>query len=73
MNNQIEMSKNQIIKTKLIAMSDIISNNIDRVKKEKMEVHESLVRLKELEMQKWISKAETMLEVLNLLEKDLEE
>lgn len=66
------MSENQVIKTKLIAMSELISKNIDRIKQEKMEVHPSLVRLKELEMQRWISKAETMVEVMQLLEKDLQ-
>ncbi len=66
------MSENQVIKTKLITMSELISKNIDRIKEEKMEVHHSLVRLKELEMQRWISKAETMVEVMQLLEKDLQ-
>lgn len=66
------MSENQVINAKLIAMSELISKNIDRIKQEKMEVHPSLVRLKELEMQRWISKAETMVEVMQLLEKDLQ-
>ena len=64
------MSVNNI-RIKLVAMSEIISQNIEKLKEEKMEVHESLVRLKELEIQKWTAKAETMLEVLNLIEDDL--
>lgn len=66
------MSENQVIRAKLITMSELISENIDRIKEEKMEVHPSLVRLKELEIQRWISKAETMVEVMQLLEKDLQ-
>jgi|SaaInlV_125m_DNA_1040241.scaffolds.fasta_scaffold06149_8 hypothetical protein len=66
------MSENQVIRAKLITMSELISKNIDRIKEEKMEVHPSLVRLKELEIQRWISKAETMVEVMQLLEKDLQ-
>lgn len=72
MNNLIEMSKNQVIKKKLIAMSNLIIENIDKVKKEKMEVHPSLVRLKELEIQKWSAKAETMLEVMKVIENELD-
>ena len=64
------MSVNNI-RIKLVAMSEIISQNIEKLKEEKMEVHTSLVRLKELEIQKWTAKAETMLEVLNLIEDDL--
>ena len=60
-------NKNQI-KSKLIAMSKLISINIDKLNSEKLEVHESLVRLKELERQKWIAKSETMLEVFKVLE-----
>lgn len=56
------------IKSKLIAMSKLISINIDKLNSEKLEVHESLVRLKELERQKWIAKSETMLEVFKVLE-----
>ena len=66
------MTKTEVIKTKLIAMSNLIIENIDKVKKEKMEVHPSLVRLKELEIQKWSSKAETMLEVMRVIDKELQ-
>ena len=68
MNNQIEMSNEDQIKSKLIAMSKLISVNIDKLSMEKLEVHESLVRSKELERQKWIAKGETMLEVFKVLE-----
>tara|TARA_R110000851_G_scaffold317744_2_gene481317 strand:- start:1060 stop:1257 length:198 start_codon:yes stop_codon:yes gene_type:complete len=62
------MTNENQIKSKLIAMSKLISINIDKLNSEKLEVHESLVRLKELERQKWIAKAETMLEVFKVLE-----
>ena len=62
------MTNEDQIKSKLIAMSKLISINIDKLNSEKLEVHESLVRLKELERQKWIAKGETMLEVLKVLE-----
>tara|TARA_R110002072_G_scaffold90849_6_gene203089 strand:+ start:441 stop:638 length:198 start_codon:yes stop_codon:yes gene_type:complete len=62
------MTNEDQIKSKLIAMSKLISINIDKLSMEKLEVHESLVRLKELERQKWIAKAETMLEVFKVLE-----
>ena len=62
------MTNEDQIKSKLIAMSKLISFNIDKLNSEKLEVHESLVRLKELERQKWIAKGETMLEVLKVLE-----
>ena len=62
------MTNEDQIKSKLIAMSKLISINIDKLSMEKLEVHESLVRLKELERQKWIAKSETMLEVFKVLE-----
>ena len=62
------MTNEDQIKSKLIAMSKLISINIDKLSMEKLEVHESLVRSKELERQKWIAKGETMLEVFKVLE-----
>lgn len=56
------------LKSQLISMSELISKQIDKVTNEKMECHPALVKFKELERQKWIAKAETMIEVLNLFE-----
>ena len=68
MKEAIEMISNEIeVKRKLSAMSEKIRINLERVTKEKMYCHPSLVKAKELERQKWIAKAETMLEVLNIV------
>lgn len=65
------IAKEVIVKTKLLSMSRLINNRINELEKEKHTVHESLVRVIELERQKWLAKAETMVEVLSVLDNEL--
>lgn len=55
-------------KEKLLAMSKAITKQLERLNQEKMDCHPSLVKVVELERQKWIAKAETMVEVLSLID-----
>ena len=65
------IAKEVMVKTKLLSMSRLINNRISELEKEKHNVHESLVRVIELERQKWLAKAETMVEVLSILDNEL--
>ena len=65
------IAKEVMVKTKLLSMSRLINNRINELEKEKHTVHESLVRVIELERQKWLAKAETMVEVLSILDNEL--
>ena len=59
------------VKSKLIKMAEIINKRIDELGEEKLITPEPLLRVVELERQKWIAKGETMLEVLQLLDAEL--
>ena len=62
------LQKEIVFKERLVAMSQAIGKQLERLSKEKMDCHPSLIKLKELERQKWIAKADTMMEVLSLLD-----
>ena len=64
-----EVLQKQIdFKNKLVAMSKAIGKQLEKCNKEKMECHPSLVKVVEMERQKWVAKAETMVEVLSLID-----
>jgi hypothetical protein len=65
----MEITQELTFKKKLILMAELINNRIDELNAEKLVTPDPLLKVVEMERQKYLAKAETMLEVINLLGK----
>ena len=63
----MEITQELEFKQKLIAMSELINKRLDELNAEKLTTPEPLLKVVEMERQKYLAKAETILEVINLL------
>lgn len=63
----MEITQELTFKKKLILMAELINNRIDELNAEKLVTPDPLLKVVEMERQKYLAKAETMLEVINLL------
>ena len=63
----MEITQELEFKQKLIAMSELINKRLDELNAEKVDTPEPLLKVVEMERQKYLAKAETILEVINLL------
>lgn len=64
----MEITQELNFKKKLTSMAELINARIEELNAEKLTTPEPLLKVVEMERQKWIAKGETMLEVLHILD-----